>query len=471
MTRSHGMPGDIRGLDEAIVRPTSQAGFRVHQGEAIGAAGQPDPTVRETVVRGEDLEGAVHEARQSVSRLRPDAAFHVLEDAADEVAREAVPLGIDRHARLLESHQTAIGPNPQTVVDARRNDRHTRARQAVGRCVALEAAGGVAEQAVLRRADPHPTLFVGEQRLHAVVRQPVVGTELGHAVGVDAIEPAAHGRHPERSIWRPSQRADVGVRHVRAPLVGADATVGDPRNSPVRADQQPTVPIVDDGSHEIARQAIGDRVRSEAAPAERVHTATIGADPERPGVVFEQAPDEVARQPISHGVLRESAAGEARHAAAIGRQPEISVAPLEQRRHERIADTGRGARVEEREADTIEAGRAFVGPHPQIAVARRRDREHRILREPVPFLPIELLIPPEHVVTTHRLGGGAGSPERVRDDQDNEVSHARPEESSHSVPRLRAMIVTRDDGCGSVGLWQSGGQWGGRMSGAEGQVV
>ena len=118
----------------------------------------------------------------------------------------------------------------------------------------------------------------------------MVGTELGHAAGVDAIEAPAHGCHPERSIWRPGQRADVGVRHVRAPLIGAHATVGDPRNSPVRADQQPTVPIVNDGSHEIARQAMGDRVRREAALAERVHAATIGADPERPGVVFEQAP-------------------------------------------------------------------------------------------------------------------------------------------------------------------------------------
>ena len=127
---------------------------------------------------------------------RNHQVWHILEDAADKVAREAVPLGIDRNAGLLESHQTAIGPNPQIVVDAPRNDRHTRAREAVGRCVALEAAVGVAEQAVLRRADPHPTLFVGEQGQHAIVRQPLVGTKLGHAAGVEAIEAPARGCHP-----------------------------------------------------------------------------------------------------------------------------------------------------------------------------------------------------------------------------------------------------------------------------------
>src|SRR6185436_19673472 len=85
--------GDVLGQDEAMVRPTRQAVPRIHQGRAIGAAGQPDPPAWETVVRGERLEGAVHEAGQSVSRLRPDAAFPVLEDVAGEVASEAVPLG------------------------------------------------------------------------------------------------------------------------------------------------------------------------------------------------------------------------------------------------------------------------------------------------------------------------------------------------------------------------------------------
>ena len=74
--------------------------------------------------------------------------------------------------------------------------------------------------------------------------------------------------------------------------------------------------VGDDGSHEVARQTIGNGVRRESAPAERAHTATIGANPQRPGVVFEQAPDEVARQSVSPGVLREPATGEARNPAA-----------------------------------------------------------------------------------------------------------------------------------------------------------
>ena len=70
------------------------------------------------------------------------------------------------------------------------------------------------------------------------------------------------------------------MRHVRAGLVSAHATVGDPRNTPARADQQPTVPAESiDGSHEIARQAIGNGVRSEAAPAERVNTPPVGPHP------------------------------------------------------------------------------------------------------------------------------------------------------------------------------------------------
>ena len=166
--------------------------------------GQPDPTVRR------DRRFAVRILKAPFTKrvnprpgLRPDAAFHILEDAADEVAREAVPLGIDRHARLLESHQTAIGPNPQTVVDAPRNGRHPRARQAVGRCVALEAARGSMRNKPSFDVPTHirPSSSANSDSTRSFGK-PVVGTELGHAVGVDAIEAAAHGRHPERSIWR-----------------------------------------------------------------------------------------------------------------------------------------------------------------------------------------------------------------------------------------------------------------------------
>ena len=54
---------------------------------------------------------------------------------------------------------------------------------------------------------------------------------------------------------------------------------------------------------------------------------------------------------------------------------------------------------------------AFIGTNPQVAVASGGDREHGVLRQPVLFAPLELLVPAEDAVQAHHLrvrGGHQG---------------------------------------------------------------
>ena len=156
-TRSHGIPATSadRGRSDRAVQRARPAS-RVHQREAIGVAaaslirpsGRPSFAVR-------TLKAPFTKRVKPRPVSTQTLPVRILEDAADEVAREAVPLGIDREARLLESHQTAIGADPQTVVDAPRN-RPAPARPA-GRRPVRSFRSGPRRSGTSRRSTCRPT--------------------------------------------------------------------------------------------------------------------------------------------------------------------------------------------------------------------------------------------------------------------------------------------------------------------------
>src|SRR3954466_9875006 len=78
--------GKIADGDETIAGPARQAVVRVQQQGTADTAAETDGAVRQTVLRSEDREGAIDEARQAASRRGPHPALGILEDAAYGVA-------------------------------------------------------------------------------------------------------------------------------------------------------------------------------------------------------------------------------------------------------------------------------------------------------------------------------------------------------------------------------------------------
>jgi hypothetical protein len=169
------------------------------------------------------------------------------------------------------------------------------------------------------------------------------------------------------------------------------------------------VAVAGDRPHFVDGQAVIGCVVREAAITPAVQTSTISADPQRAVAIFEQAQHVVAREALARCVAREASVAETREPATVGGDPKRACRVLEEGGDMLIADLGRVGGVEYREARPIEPHGAFVGPEPEIAVACGRQGQDGVLRQPVLFLPGELLIAAVNGVRRHRLrGGGAG---------------------------------------------------------------
>ena len=117
---------------------------------------------------------------------------------------------------------------------------------------------------------------------------------------------------------------------------------------------------------------------------------------------------------------------------------------LEERIDHRVAQAVGVGRVEHGEPRAVEAHRPFIRTEPQIAVARRRDGEHGVLRQSIVLLPEELLIAAEDVVTAGDLCRRWG---RTREENGEAEQHGSCDRDRHVVRLYARRVEGRDWHC------------------------
>ena len=304
---------------EALGRREPQPAVAAGRGGRLIVAGalERGQAVRSAV--GDDVErarrGAIErrlaDAEDALVRADPQLPRLVLEDLADDVARQAAAGGEALEAAVAQPQQAAAeraGPQRAVGVDVQRPDRVRGLR--IRRTEARQLAIAEAIDRAVARADPHGAVRSQRQRPHVAAFEAVLGAEEVEAAGGDARH-AALGADPQPAVAIGEQRLDAVHVHRRRP---------------------------------------------DAAPVEVEEILAIGAQPDAAGGVRHHREDEPARRRVGHRIAGERAVAIALQAVAHRPDPHRAVAVGGHRGHRDLARAVRGQRLEPRVADADEAG-------------------------------------------------------------------------------------------------------------------
>ena len=315
-------------------------------------------------------------AQDAVGGARPQGAAAVLEHRPELVFREALALRVHRHASGLDAVEPAVGrADPQAAFTVFGQRENPVAREAVGGAVAQEAPLPEPEDACVG-AEPEIPVAIAVERPHERGREPRgLAVERGREP-VDVGEPAARpDPHPALGV---GQDGDRGARKSVGHGPWHELLAVQARGAPQAAHPQGAGRVLADGSDPRPGQPVAVREglhRSSFDPGRA--EARPGPDPaarvleERSDLGAVDAADRKGLEPIAAHVDE----------AAHGADPERAVAGGEQRLHPVVRERRRVARVENREADAVEAHEAFLRPEPEVSVAGLGDGGDRVLRQ------------------------------------------------------------------------------------------
>ncbi len=275
----------------------------------------------------------------------------------DAIGREPVVLAVAHEAAVPKSEEPAVRADPEIVVAVAGEDPHECVRQTLrGAVEPRDASLDAGETPARSRPEARR---IGQQRQHGA------GKTVAHRPDLEALvleagrAPDASGPEGSRGILRES--VDAAGREALRRGIGPDLAAGHARHAEARADPDAPIPPLQKRRDDRVRQPAGERRQKLAVPVPR--ESRDRADPEGP------------------------------------------VARLEQRLDPVVVHRLRVSRVEDREADAVEAHQAFLGAHPEVAVTRLENRRDGVLGQPRVARP--------HVVAVLREGHGRIEPEHL----------------------------------------------------------
>ena len=366
-------------LEHASVAPAHCAvRERAHPQAAIGGRGQAQHGAPGEHGAGADgLDAVALDPAHAAAGAHPEHALGILEHGAHVVAGQPARLGEGAERSQPQPHQPAVGAHPETAFPVLEHGADAIVRQAVGLIEQLEAAGGEPEQAPVMRADPERPVMPGTQLGHADVRE---GGIERHQRGLGR---AAHPQAPVGSHQQPAsarvecQRGDRQPRQA-GPGYGMYAAVLVVGQAVVRAYPDPAVRCLGERVDRVAGQAVGP---SEVAPAaiglDDHRAMAVGGQPQAATLVLEdvghQARCRGQGEPAPGALPGQSAARAADEQVAVAQYPQCAQAG--------VGQAGVGQASVDLKAAAIEAGRAFPGGKPQVALGRLGDGIDRVVRQ------------------------------------------------------------------------------------------
>ena len=147
----------------------------------------------------------------------PERAVLVLQQAADQVAQQAIGFGETREPPVFEPrHPVSLTANPEAAVAARAQRRDPAPAQLPRRILAQRHKAHTVE-ARQPLARPHPQIAVGSlrNRIDRVLRQPVIRLPGANAVRHDGIGGDRPGRCARRQEQQPGQQRQPLSRGTR----------------------------------------------------------------------------------------------------------------------------------------------------------------------------------------------------------------------------------------------------------------
>ena len=167
-----------------------------------------DGVGRQAVFLREVLQPAVLVSAEAPFGADPERAVLVLQQAADQIAQQAVGFGETREPPIFEPRQTvALATNPEAAVPARAQRRDPAPAQLRWGIVAQrDEARAIEPRQPFARA--HPQITVGSlgDGIDRVLRQPVIRLPGADAVGHDGIGGDRRGGCPCRQEQQPGQQ-------------------------------------------------------------------------------------------------------------------------------------------------------------------------------------------------------------------------------------------------------------------------